>query len=224
MSDNKTLPLKLKDSDGKIQQINSTEKNFVAYLAGLQTAQSDSSDVGLLTISASGNRLIGSLTDTYYPEPVGTHPYDQTSVVTTTTNLYQINGTALENDSDWRKPLGHFGGNVYEMTDGDFNTFVDDINSRIALSDYPGSLKLSATRPSSDYNILVPSVLIDQRADSAGNPFTVNDYSIWRRTTMTAPTSIRDDLNGVSSLVGIKRSSAATGTYEGLQKLTNRFF
>ena len=110
MSDNKTLPLKLKDIDGKIQQINSTEKNFVAYLAGLQTAQSDSSDVGLLTISASGNRLICSLTDTYYPEPVGTHPYDQTSVVTTTTNLYQINGTALENDSDWRKPLGHFGG------------------------------------------------------------------------------------------------------------------
>ena len=38
MSDNKALPLKLKDSDGKLQQISSTEKNYLAYLVGLQTA------------------------------------------------------------------------------------------------------------------------------------------------------------------------------------------
>lgn len=226
MSNNKSLPLKLKDSDGNLQQINVSEKNYVAYLAGLQTAQADSSDVGLLTLSSGGNRLIGSLTDTYYPESVGTHPYDQTSVVTTTTNLYQINGTALENDSDWRKPVASFAtgshANIYEMADSDLNIFVDDVNSRIALSDYPGSLKLSSTRPSADYDILIPSILTDQRADSSGSPFTVNDYSIWRRTSMTAPTSIRDDLNGVSSIVGIKRSSGDSGDYEGLVKLTDR--
>ena len=214
MSDNKTLPLKLKDVNGNLQQINATEKNYVAYLAGLQNAIADSSDVGLLTLSASGNRSIGNVTDTYYPEPVGTHPYDQTSVVTTTTNLYQINGTALENDSDWRKPVGHYQSNVYEMSDGDLNTFVDDINGRIALSDYPGSLKLSATRPSADYDILIPSLLNDQRADSAGSPFTVNDYSVWRRTSMTAPTSV--------TLAGLKRSNGDSGTYQGLQSLTDR--
>jgi hypothetical protein len=222
MSDNKTLPLKLKDSDGNLQQISATETNFVAYLASLQTAQADSSDVGLLTLSASGNRLIGSFVDTYYPEPVGTHPYDLTSIVTTTTNLYQINGTASEADSDWRKPVGHFGGNVYEMSDTDFNSFVDTVNGRIALSDYPGTLQLSATRPSSEYEILIPSVFTDQRADSAGSSFDVNDYHIWRRTSMTAPTSIRDDLNGASSLVGVKRSNGDSGDYQGLTKLTDR--
>ncbi len=90
MSNNKALPLKLKDSDGNLKQISAGEKNYLAYLAGLQNASADSSDVGLLSLTATGNRLIGSLTDTYFPEPVGTHPYDQTSVVTTTKSLYQI--------------------------------------------------------------------------------------------------------------------------------------
>jgi hypothetical protein len=70
MSNNKTLPLKLKDSDGNLQQISATEKNYVAYLAGLQNAQADSSDVGLLTLASSGNRGIGSTLDTYYPERI----------------------------------------------------------------------------------------------------------------------------------------------------------
>ena len=221
MSDNKALPLKLK-TDGALQQINAAEKNFVSYLAGQQLGSADSSDVGLLTTSASGNRLVGSLTDTYYPEPVGTHPYDQQSVISTTTNLYQINGTALENDSDWRKPLGQFEGNIYEMSEQDLDIFADDINGRIVTSDYPGAMRLSATQPSADWKILVPSILTDQRADSAGNPFTVNDYSVWLRTTMTAPTEIKDDANNKSSIVGIKRSNGDSGDYQGLQKLTDR--
>ena len=222
MSNNKALPLKLKDSDGNLQQINASDKNYIAYLAGIHTAQADSSDVGLLTTTASGNRLIGSLQDTYYPEPVGTHPYDATSVVATTKNLYQINGTASLADSDVRKPIAHYDANIYEQNNTDVNSFVDEINGRIATSDYAGSLKLSATAPSADYTILVPSVLTDQRADSAGNPFTVNDYSIWRRTNMSAPTNILNDVGGISSIMGIKRSSGATGTYQGVEKLTDR--
>ena len=222
MSNNKALPLKLKDSDGNLQQINASDKNYIAYLAGIHTAQADSSDVGLLTTTASGNRLIGSLQDTYYPEPVGTHPYDATSVVATSKNLYQINGTASLADSDVRKPIAHYDTNIYEQNDTDVNSFVDEINSRIVTSDYAGSLKLSATAPSADYTILVPSVLTDQRADSSGNPFTVNDYSIWRRTNMSAPTNILNDVGGISSIMGIKRSSGATGTYQGVEKLTDR--
>jgi len=222
MSNNKALPLKLKNQDGALQQISSAEKNFVAYLVGLHNGSADSSDVGLLTTTAAGNRSLGSLTDTYYPEPVGTHPYDQSSVVTTTTNLYQINGTASETDSDFRRPVAHYGTNVYELNDTDMNTFVDDLNSRIALSDYPGSLKLSSTRPSADYDILVPNILVDQRADSADGVFTVNKYSIWRRTSMSAPISILDDDSLVSNLVGIKRSNGDSGDYQGLERLTDR--
>ena len=222
MSNNKALPLKLKDSDGNLQQINASDKNYIAYLAGIHTAQADSSDVGLLTTTASGNRLIGSLQDTYYPEPVGTHPYDATSVVATSKNLYQINGTASLADSDVRKPIAHYDTNIYEQNDTDVNSFVDEINSRIVTSDYAGSLKLSATAPSGDYTVLVPSILTDQRADSSGNPYTVNDYSIWRKTNMSAPTNILNDVGGISSIMGIKRSSGATGTYQGVEKLTDR--
>ena len=222
MSDNKALPLKLKDSDGKLQQITSAEKNYLAYLVGSHNAVADSSDVGLLTKTASGNRLIGTLTDTYFPEPVGTHPYDQQSVVTTSQNIYQINGTAAETDSDFRLPIAHFDGDVYEMNSSNVNTLVDDLNVRIATSDYPGSLRLSTTAPGSGYEILVPNILTDQRADSDGNPFTINTYNIWRRTSMTAPTSIRDDKNGESAIMSIKRSSGASGTYQGLQKITDR--
>ena len=222
MSNNKTLPLKLKDSDGNLQQISATEKNYVAYLAGLQNAQADSSDVGLLTLASSGNRGIGSTLDTYYPEPVGTHPYDQVSVISSTKNLFQINGTASEADSDFRLPIAHFGAHVYEQPASNFNAFSDEINVRIALSDYPGSLKLSPTAPSSDYSILVPSVLLDKRADSAGNAIIINDYSIWRRDTMTAPSAILDSKGGISSLAGIKRSNGDSGTFQGIQKLTDR--
>ena len=94
MSDNKALPLKLKDSDGKLQQITSAEKNYLAYLVGSHNAVADSSDVGLLTTTSTGNRLIGTLTDTYFPEPVGTHPYDQQSVVTTNQSNQMANSTS----------------------------------------------------------------------------------------------------------------------------------
>ena len=109
MSNNRALPLKLKDSDGNLKQISASEKNYLAYLAGLQNAQADSDDVGLLTLTATGNRLLGSTTDTYFPTAVGTHPYDQTNVVTTTKNLYQINGTATESGSNFRRPVGQDG-------------------------------------------------------------------------------------------------------------------
>ena len=201
MSNNRALPLKLKDSDGNLKQISASEKNYLAYLAGLQNAQADSSDVGLLTLTATGNRLIGSLTDTYFPEPVGTHPYDQTSVVTTTKSLYQTTGTATESGSDFRRPVGQDGGNLYEMTDTNLNSLVDDLNGRIATSDYLGSLKLATSAPSSDYTLLVGDILTDKRADSAGNAQTINQYNIYRRTNMTAPTSIRDDENGFHLLL-----------------------
>jgi hypothetical protein len=222
MSDNKALPLKLKDSDGKLQQISSSEKNYLAYLVGLHTAVADSDDIGLLTLTSTNNRLIGTLTDTYYPEAVGTHPYDQQSVITTNTSLYQITGTASETDSDFRRPIGHYETNVYEMNDTSLNALVDDLNKRIAVSDYPGSLKLASSRPSTDYDILIPNLMTDQRADSNGNAYTINEYSVWRRTSMSAPTSIRDDRNGESHIMGLKRSNGDSGDFQGLQKLTDR--
>ena len=108
------------------------------------------------------------------------------------------------------------------MDDTSLNALVDDLNKRIATSDYPGSLKLASSRPSTDYDILIPNLMTDQRADSSGNAYTINEYSVWRRTSMSAPTSIRDDKNGESHIMGLKRSNGDSGDYQGLQKLTDR--
>ena len=120
-------PLKLKDASGNFQEVTTAEENYIAYQIGMHLSLSDSAQEG--SLSRLGDTTIGTFSNTFFNEPVGTHP--GTSITTGTTNypVYQRTGTAAETDSDWSRPLEWVdsGGatGFKEMTDASLNEAVD---------------------------------------------------------------------------------------------------
>ena len=66
-------PLKLRDGDGNIQELTIAEENYLTYLIGLHLAADSANGIGGITTN-SGDTSIGIYTDTFFNEPVGTHP------------------------------------------------------------------------------------------------------------------------------------------------------
>jgi hypothetical protein len=209
-----TVPLKLRDSAAptELQSFTSTEENYLAYQAGLQL--STGSDVADLYLTDTGtNYIIGSFTNTAYDQSVGTGGNNVAlTTTTTTTNVRQRRGTVSTSGSDFRIPVKQaIESNqikLREMNSSDRDTLVDRLLSRIFTSDYPGTYKLATSAPSGDYTEYLSNVMTDTRADGASL-----QYNIYRRNAMTAPTKVLP--------FSIKRSSGATGTYQGLQLMSD---
>ena len=210
-----TVPLKLKDSAAptELQVFTSTEENYLAYQAGLHLASGDSSDVGSLALVTHGSEnIIGSVVDTSYDSAVGTGGDQATLTFTTvTTPLKQTRGTITPSGANNRLPIMQrveTGQRVIrEMNDSDMSSLLDRINSRIFTSDYPGSYKLASSTPAGGYTF-VKTLTTDTRTDG-----TNISYNLYRRTSMTAPTKVLP--------FSIKRSAGSTGTYQGLQLMTD---
>jgi hypothetical protein len=210
-----TVPLKLKDSaSADFVQFSSTEENYLAYQAGLHLASGDSSDVGSLALNSHGtSTTIGSFTDTSYDQPVGTGG-DNVSLTfsTTTTPVLQTKGTLTPSGSNNRLPVMFRDSDgqtvIREMNDSDMSVMIDRINTRIFTSDYPGTYKLATSTPTGGYTLDVANVTTDTRTDG-----TSNQHNLYRRTSMTAPTKVLP--------FSIKRSSGDTGTYQGLQLMSD---
>lgn len=67
-----SIPLKIKNSNGDLQEFTPAEENYLAFAVGQALASAASNDVG--NISLTGNVNIGSFVDTFYNEVTGTHP------------------------------------------------------------------------------------------------------------------------------------------------------
>ena len=210
-----TVPLKLKDSaSADFVQFSSTEENYLAYQAGLHLASGDSSDVGSLALNVHGtSTTIGNLTDTSYDQAVGTGG-DNVSITfsTTTTPVRQTKGTITPSGSNNRLPVMFRDSDgqtvIREMNDSDMSVMLDRINTRIFTSDYPGTYKLATSTPAGGYTLDVANVTTDTRTDG-----TSTQHNLYRRTSMTAPTKVLP--------FSIKRSSGDTGTYQGLQLMSD---
>ena len=210
-----TVLLKLKDSaSADFVEFSSTEENYIAYQAGLQLASDDSSDVGSLAFGIHGTQNnIGSFTNTAYDSAVGTGGNDSfLTFTTTTTPIRQTIGTVTPSGTNYRIPVTQRDSDgqriIQEMSDADEDSLLTRIGSRIFTSDYPGSYKLATSTPAGGYTLALSDVTTDTRADGASV-----QKNIYRRTSMTAPTKVLP--------FAIKRSSGATGTYQGLQLMTD---
>ena len=206
-----SVPLKLKDT-ADFQEITTSEENYLAYQVGLGFAALDSSSVNQLGVNLSGdNRTVGTFTDTSYDSAVGTHS-NLLSTTSISTVIRQKAGTATISGNDYRVLVSQRDSDgqriVQEMDDTKLNVLLDRINSRIYTSDYPGTYKLATSAPSGDYSVNLANVMTDTRTD--GHSL---QYNIYQRNTMTAPTTVRP--------FAIKRSSGQTGTYQGLQEMTD---
>jgi hypothetical protein len=204
-----SIPLKLKNVDGDLQQVTTGEENYLAYQASLELAATTGDSAGDLTTSATSSFSVGTFTDTFFNEAIGAHPASALSTGTTSTTLYQKIGTPTADATLERKPLGiDSSGDFYEMTDSVFNTLADRLNSVIHTNDYPGTFYLSNSSPGGTYSSFISSIYTDTRTDG-----TSIAYNIYRNDSIVSPPSGSD-------YVGIKRSGGNTGTYEGLQELT----
>lgn len=210
-----TVLLKLKDSaSADYVEFSSTEENYIAYQAGLQLASDDSSDVGSLAFGVYGTEnTVGSFTNTAYDSAVGTGGDGSLlTFTTTTTPIRQTRGTITPSGTNYRIPVTQRDSDgqriIQEMSDADEDSLLTRIGSRIFTSDYPGSYKLASSIPAGGYTLALSDVTTDTRTDGASV-----QKNIYRRTSMTAPTKVLP--------FAIKRSSGATGTYQGLQLMTD---
>ena len=148
------------------QEFTTTEENYLAYQAGLRLAAD--SDVASLTLTSSGNQSVGTYSNTRFDQAVGTHGTTLTTS-TTTTSLYQDEGTADTSGANYRKPIHYLKdgskSQFHEMTSSEINTLTDRLISRIFTSDYPGTFRLGTSAPSGDYSTFLNNVFTDTRTD-----------------------------------------------------------
>ena len=208
-------PLKLKDSDGSLQRLDTSEKNYIAYLVGEHLKDQTIGDIKLGT--PANSNTIGSFVDTYYNEVDGTHPASQITSTQVTTYLSQDNQTATETGSDWTLPVGFEDSNntIHEMNNTNFTSLVDEINGIIVKNEYPSSFRLADSPPSADWSVHIDSAW----DDTINTGDTVNTYKIYKRTNMTSPDQIKDDVGGISNPICIKRDDS--DNYQGLTTMTD---
>ena len=93
------VPLKLQGTNGDLQEMNSTEENYLAYVVGKDALAASAGGTNLvsdITLTSTGGTSIGSFVDTFNNQAVGTHPASAITSGSTTTTVYQKAGTASE--------------------------------------------------------------------------------------------------------------------------------
>ena len=176
-----SIPLKIKNSNGDLQEFTPAQENYLAYAVGQALAEASAGDVG--DISLTDGNSIGSFTDAYYNEPAGTHPLSNITSTTTTTTLKQVAGPADESGADFTRPVGYYenGPNpgFYEMVDADLDNLAGRVLGNMAQNNYTGTFKLAKTSPGADYSVFIENAFSDTHGDG-----TVENYSIYQRVTM----------------------------------------
>lgn len=185
------LPLVQKDASGNLQRATSTNENYLAYQAGLRFAERGLQTPHVIRKTAyfQADSAIGSFTDTFYNEAVGTHPGSSLSTGSTTTTLYQVQDSAvssnlLDNNTSglFRRPVYESDGNIFDMDSSSMDGVGSALLSIIVSNEYPGAQRLASSAPSGDWAVSASSVFSDTNTD--GN---VTTYNIYERQTMTAP-------------------------------------
>ena len=209
-----TTALKLEGTNGDLKEITTTEENYLAYQAGLHLAELDSADVSAITASSSGSTSIGTYTDTNYGNAPGSHGFSSGNVpiTQTTTTLYQKEGVAPI-ASTFRYPV-EFNDNggtpeLHELDSSEVDTLSDRLLSRIATSEYPGTFKLGSSSPGGTYSTYKSNIFQDRLQTSVAG----TAYNLYVKSSMAAPSTIRP--------VSIKRSSGLTGSFQGLQEMSD---
>lgn len=185
------LPVIQKDASGNLQRATTSHEEYLAYQAGLRFAERGNATPHTIqkTITYQADSAIGSFTDTFYNEAVGTHPGTSLSTGSTTTTLYQrhdSDGNNLLDDQSsglFRRPVYESDGNIFDMDSDAMHGFAEKILGLISSEEYPGAQRLGSAAPSGDWEVSVSNVFEDTTTDG-----TVTTYNIYERKTGTAPT------------------------------------
>jgi len=204
--------LKLNDSNGNLKEITTTEERYIAYRAAAYLATNFwITSVGATrTGTPTGDaQTVGSYTNSFFNQAVGTHPGTSISSGSTTTTLKQNGGTAdYGATTRFRRPVSWDGtaDGIKELTDAEMNTIADRILAYMMTNEWAGTnFRLSSSTPSG-YSSFQANIFSDTRTDGHN----VN-YSLFKKTTLpAAPTTVRP--------MCIKYNGS---TFDGLQEMTD---
>jgi hypothetical protein len=187
-------PLKLNGTSGDLKEMTTAEEYYLAYQAGLQLAAMTNTDIAALDNTVGGT-TIGSYSNTFYNQAVGTHPGSSLTIGTTTTTVYQNTGTASETGVTRPIRFTTAGSRIDEFNDTNYNEIADRLLPIIMVNEYPGTYRLGSTSPGAAWDTHIASIFSDTRADGASVV-----YNIYQRQSITSPTAIRpiklDDASG----------------------------
>jgi len=180
------LPIVQKDASGNLQRATATNENYLAFKAGVHLAGTADHGGTLRSSSVSNDTAIGSFTNTFYNEPVGTHPGSSLSIGSTTTTLYQRSGSAsitLDDTVNFRRPVYETSAQIHDFDSDQMHDLSHALRSILVSNEYPGSYRLASSAPSGDWSAHLTNIFSDTTTDG-----TVTNYTIWERQTGTAPT------------------------------------
>jgi hypothetical protein len=204
----KSIPLTLSGTD--VAQVPSaTEEGYWSQEAAINWVSSYDSDgaqfYGNVQASASGS-TIGSFVDTFYQQPVGTHPGTSLSVGSTTTLLFMMDSTGPDFNEVPELPLlaSDSSGDIYEMDSASGIKLGIRLAEEVHSNEMHGSFRIGATQPSADYVEWDAAVFSDTLATGSV------PYSIWRKNAFAAGSSATDHTNETpaSFLLRLKDSDA----------------
>jgi hypothetical protein len=212
-------PIKLEGGAGDLKEMTTGEEAWLAYQCGLQLAASTTSDVAALTTSAGGTS-IGTYTNTFFNQPVGTHPGSSITSGSTSTTIYQNTGTATEAGADFHRPIRWNGTGFEEMDNTELNTFVDRLLGLVFANNYPGDYQLGSSSPGGTYDTHIAGVFSDTRTDG-----TTVTYNIYQRQSIASPPSEVKSVkvfNDTTSFDGLKEMSNTEIAYTLGQRMKTR--
>jgi hypothetical protein len=176
-------PLKLNGTGGDLKEMTTTEERWLAYQAGLQLAAMTNTDIAALDNTAGGT-TIGSYSNTFYNQAVGTHPGASLSIGTTTTTVYQNTGTASETGITRPTKFTTSGTRLDELDDTGFNEVADRLVAYMFANSYPGTYQLGSSSPGGTYDTHIATIFSDTRADG-----TTVAYNIYQVQSLAVPPS-----------------------------------
>ena len=180
-----TRPLKIYSTGGLtgLREMSDAELNYVTHQIGARLA-AETDGTGILTLNVNGasGTNIGSFTDTYRPDAVGTHPVG-TTVTSATYTFKQVQTTTSITPV---RPLEWSSSAIRENSDSELNTYIiSKVASRLSSATL-GSYVLQPTAPAT--GTWTASATITNTYNSGSSS---NTTKLWRCTSYTAPTATR---------------------------------
>lgn len=193
MSSEISIPLTLKTgaNDGSIQQSDQAMEDWMAYWASDKIIETfpDAGDrySKSLTLDPTNATNIGQFVDTFYNQPIGTHPGTSITEGSVTTNLYQMADSAsITRYARENYPIPVItetatGGDIHEMPDSGILQLAQRIAGDVHLNEYAGAYRLSGNSPGAGWTKWIDRVFTDSKTTYT-NTKSEYHYHIWRLT------------------------------------------
>ena len=187
MSLEKSIPLTLNAlGNGAVNAIPASQENYYAQNGASvlisEFPSGDSAYYGALS-TVSTNSSIGSYTDTFYNEPVGTHPGSSLSIGSTTTTLYQNKGDSVDAFAEWHRTVAaDSSGDIYEMDSDSFYRWGHRLLENALTGEQAGGFRIGTTSAGlpSGYSLYKSNIFSDNITSGS------TTYNLYRRTLNTS--------------------------------------